>query len=65
MTVIKGDSTGRLDRRSLNVGHPTRSPIREEPVDRARPVENAENAFPTRSLENRKSAVSHTLHKAY
>jgi hypothetical protein len=24
-----------------------------QPVDRARPVENAQNAFPTRSLENR------------
>jgi len=53
MIVIRGDSTGRLDRRSSNMGHPTQSPIREEPVDRARPVENAQNAFPTRSLENR------------
>lgn len=25
-----------------------------QPVDRARPVENAQTAFPTRSLENRK-----------
>ncbi len=47
----QGDSTGPFDRRSSNLGQPTRSPIGEEPVDPARAVENAKNAFPTSSLD--------------
>ena len=35
---------GRSDRRSANLGHPTWSPIGEEPVDRARKPELVENA---------------------
>jgi hypothetical protein len=51
ITEIRGDSTGRLDRRSSNLGHPTQSAIDEEPVDPARAVENAKSAFPTSSLD--------------
>jgi hypothetical protein len=35
-----------------------------QPVDRARPVENAQNAFPTRSLDGAEERAAHTLHKA-
>ena len=39
-----------------------RQPRHEEPVDRARPVENAKNAFPTRSLDAQRTRA-HTLHR--
>jgi hypothetical protein len=39
------------DRRSWGILN-SRAEARQ-PVDRGRPVENAQNAFPTRSLENR------------
>jgi len=49
------------DRRSWSFRRGHRSP--EEPVDRARPVENAQNAFPTRSLDGAQNAPPTTLHR--
>jgi hypothetical protein len=47
--MLRVDRSG--DRRSWGILN-SRAETRQ-PMDRARPVENAQNAFPTRSLENR------------
>jgi len=50
------------DRRSWGILN-SRAEARQ-PVDRARPVEHAQNAFPTRSLDGAEARAAHTLHKA-
>ena len=50
------------DRRSWAILGRRRSA--EEPVDRARAVENANGAFPTRSLDGAQNAPPTTAHKA-
>jgi hypothetical protein len=57
------DAAGRLARRSSLLGDPGRSRSAAAAVGRARPVENAHNAFPTRSLDAQNASTR--SHQAY
>ncbi len=65
VTVMWGvvQVVSRADRRAWSLLRGRRSA--EEPVDRARPVENAQHAFPTRSLDGAQNAPPTTLHRPY